>query len=108
MSGVTGILWRVALLAVLTLAGFAAYSWSTGGTQDEKIVAIVQDSTDQSGPGAPDPKQGMFIEDIWKPAPTPPGGTSWDVLESTKEDFREGVASFVERRAPKFPRVGGD
>jgi len=29
------------------------------------------------------------VEDIWKPAATPPGGTSWRLLESTKETTRQ-------------------
>lgn len=35
--------------------------------------------------GNPPRKQ---VEDIWKPAATPKGGTSWKLLESTKEQQR--------------------
>jgi len=37
---------------------------------------------------APDPKAGPVVEDIWKPAATPRGGVSWEVLESAQEVTR--------------------
>ena len=45
------------------------------------------------------PKQD--VKDIWKPAATPQGGTSWRLLESTKETQR--VASGVIYSKPVFP-----
>lgn len=102
MQGLAGLLWRVALLAVLTLGGLALYSWASTEPDDEKIVTVVQGTADQSPSGMPDPKQGMMIEDIWKPAPTPVGGTSWDLLESTQEDIRVDEAGFTLSK-PLFP-----
>lgn len=45
------------------------------------------------------PKQD--VKDIWKPAATPQGGTSWKLLESTKEAQR--VAAGVIYSKPVFP-----
>lgn len=43
-------------------------------------------------------------ESIWVPAPTPPGGTSWAVLESTKEIQRQQSGTIYSK--PDFsPRV---
>lgn len=48
--------------------------------------------------GNPPRKQ---VEDIWKPAATPKGGTSWKLLESTKEQQR--VVNDVIYSKPVFP-----
>ncbi|MDJ0977736.1 MAG: DUF3299 domain-containing protein [Erythrobacter sp.] len=50
---------------------------------------------------APDPKMGPPVEDIWKPAPTPKGGTSWTVLEATQEEQRLDENGFI-RSKPVF------
>ncbi|MFQ3595278.1 MAG: DUF3299 domain-containing protein [Sphingomonadaceae bacterium] len=47
-------------------------------------------------------QEGPPIEDIWKPAATPPGGVSWSVLESTRETTRTDANGFI-RAKPLFP-----
>ena len=44
---------------------------------------------------APDPKAGPPVEDIWKPATTPKGGTSWQLLESAKETTRRDEQGYI-------------
>jgi len=109
MSEFASVLWRVALLAVVALAGLAVYLWSTAEAGDGKIVATVRDTasqrTNENANGVPDPKQGMMIEDIWKPAQTPEGGTSWALLESTEEDMREGENGFTFSKPLFTPQV---
>jgi hypothetical protein len=41
-------------------------------------------------------------ESVWKPAPTPPGGVAWSVLESTKETTRKDQNNLI-RSKPIFP-----
>ncbi|WP_416907589.1 MAG: DUF3299 domain-containing protein [Polymorphobacter sp.] len=41
-------------------------------------------------------------ESVWKPAPTPPGGVDWAVLESTKEITRKDEKNLI-RSKPVFP-----
>jgi hypothetical protein len=41
-------------------------------------------------------------ESVWKPAPTPPGGTPWSLLESTKEVTRLDENKLI-RSKPVFP-----
>jgi len=41
-------------------------------------------------------------ESVWKPAPTPPGGIAWSVLESTKEVTRLDENKLI-RSKPVFP-----
>ncbi len=41
-------------------------------------------------------------ETVWKPAPTPPGGVAWSVLESTKETTRKDNNNMI-RSKPVFP-----
>ncbi len=41
-------------------------------------------------------------ETVWKPAPTPPGGVPWAVLESTKEVTRKDKNDLI-RTKPVFP-----
>lgn len=41
-------------------------------------------------------------ETVWKPAPTPPGGTPWSLLESTKEITRTDKAGIIWSK-PAFP-----
>ncbi len=47
----------------------------------------------------PDPK----VKDIWKPAKTPPGGTSWTLLESTKLNDRKDPKTGIIYTKPIFP-----
>lgn len=42
------------------------------------------------------------VEDVWKPAPTPKGGVSWQLLESTKETTRTDAQGYI-RAKPVFP-----
>lgn len=42
------------------------------------------------------------IKDVWKPATTPTGGVSWQVLESTKETTRKAPDGYI-RSKPVFP-----
>ncbi|MEM6856243.1 MAG: DUF3299 domain-containing protein [Pseudomonadota bacterium] len=44
---------------------------------------------------APDPKMGPPVEDIWKPAATPKGGTSWKILEATGETTRRDAEGYI-------------
>lgn len=41
-------------------------------------------------------------ESVWQPARTPPGGTSWALLESTEEDQRTSGGVIYSK--PKFPQ----
>lgn len=41
-------------------------------------------------------------ETVWKPAPTPPGGVAWSLLESTKETTRKDQNNMI-RSKPVFP-----
>lgn len=50
----------------------------------------------QQGAAAP-------IEDIWKPAKTPPGGTSWTLLEATKMHDRTDSKTGMIFTKPLFP-----
>jgi uncharacterized protein len=42
------------------------------------------------------------LKDIWKPAATPKGGISWQLLESTKETTRKADDGYI-RSKPVFP-----
>lgn len=42
-----------------------------------------------------------LLDDVWKPAATPPGGTSWRVLESTGEITRTDAEGFIVSK-PRF------
>lgn len=46
-------------------------------------------------------QQAPAVEDIWQPAPTPRGGVSWALLESTEETTR--IADGVIYSRPVFP-----
>jgi hypothetical protein len=47
------------------------------------------------------PSPDEIIEDVWKPAPTPPGGVSWELLETTIELTRIQYDVIYSR--PSFP-----
>jgi len=54
---------------------------------------------------APDPKAGPPVDDIWKPATTPPGGTSWELLEATTETTRRDDMGFILSKPVFTPKV---
>jgi hypothetical protein len=96
--------WRVAALSVLALIGVQTYVYfNNSSLRDNASLSIVnQAQARPSGSAAlnellrsPDPKQGAVIEDIWKPAPTPAGGTSWSLLESAQEVTRTDEAGYL-------------
>ncbi len=62
------------------------------------LVAAAPAAAFQQGARAPAPPP---IEDVWKPAATPPGGTSWELLESTREIQRNERGIIYSR--PDFP-----
>lgn len=47
------------------------------------------------------PRPAKPSESVWRPAPTPKGGTSWAVLESTKE-IKQPAANGAARSRPAF------
>lgn len=47
-------------------------------------------------------QQGAAVQDVWQPAPTPKGGVSWRVLESTKETTRRKDDGYIYSK-PVFP-----
>lgn len=53
----------------------------------------------QSTGRVPDPK----VADVWQPAKTPPGGTSWKLLEQTKLNDRTDKKSGIIYTKPIFP-----
>lgn len=97
LDTLTKIAWRAAAVAVFALIGVQTYVYVNDATlSDDASFSIVnQAQARPSGSAAlnqlvqsPDPKQGAVIDDIWKPAPTPAGGTSWSLLEAAKEVTR--------------------
>lgn len=91
------ITWRIAGLCVFGLCAALIYSAVVGDPEEDTGPLSIVNKAQARAPGssalnnlvnAPDPKQGATVEDIWKPAPTPPGGTSWTLLESAKEVTR--------------------
>ncbi|KEO90955.1 hypothetical protein EH31_07935 [Erythrobacter longus] len=96
----TKVAWRVAALSAFALVGVQIYLGVSGGPETEEIsVSIINkaraQNTGASRSGAPDPKVGASIDDIWKPAATPPGGTSWALLEAAKEVTRTDENGFT-------------
>jgi len=53
----------------------------------------------QKGNRAPDPK----VADVWQPAKTPPGGTSWKLLQQTKLNDRTDPKTSIIYTKPTFP-----
>lgn len=45
------------------------------------------------------------VEDVWKPAATPKGGTPWAVLEATKEITRTDAAGYLYSKPIFTPQV---
>jgi len=56
----------------------------------------------QSGPFSE--REAADLKDIWKPAPTPRGGVSWQLLESTRETTRKAADGYI-RSKPVFPEA---
>lgn len=63
------------------------------------VVSMPASAAMQKGGRAPDPK----IADVWQPAKTPPGGTSWKLLEQTKLNDRTDKKSGIIYTKPMFP-----
>ena len=62
------------------------------------LPAVPASSAMQNGGKAP-------TTDVWKPAATPKGGTSWAVLESTKEKTRVGKDGYIYSKPLFSPAV---
>lgn len=77
---------KPALLALL-LAGLAA-------------APAAAQSGRQTGPYSE--REVAELKDVWKPATTPKGGTSWQLLESTRETTRKAADGYI-RSKPVFP-----
>jgi|GEM_PF-425914 len=95
--------WRVGILAVLAFVGTQIFlQFARSSTENSESISIINEARARA-PGSalndlanpPDPKQGAVIEDIWKPAPTPAGGTSWSLLEAAKEVTRTDDAGYL-------------
>lgn len=104
LETLNSIAWRLGALSLLGLAGVQVYSLATSEPSDENAaLTTIKMARAQEGRapqsqvqnGAPDPKLGPQIEDIWKPAATPPGGTSWALLEAAKEVTRTDENGYV-------------
>lgn len=94
--------WRLAALSVLALLGIQIYVFANGTSEAEPgtVTTLGQMKARTQAPMSrdpkqPDPKQGASIEDIWKPAATPPGGTSWSLLEAAKEVTRTDDNGYI-------------
>lgn len=91
--------WGLAALGAMTLVGVGMFAQFDPESAAPEHVSLVAEARTQafakqssgrqiSGRQSPDPKQGAAVEDIWKPAATPAGGTSWSLLEAAKEVTR--------------------
>jgi uncharacterized protein len=59
-----------------------------------------------AGPGLAMQKGGKApVQDVWKPAATPKGGTPWSVLEATKEITRNGTDGYIYSKPIFTPQV---
>ncbi|MGL5837159.1 MAG: DUF3299 domain-containing protein [Sphingorhabdus sp.] len=63
------------------------------------VTALPAAAAMQQTGRVPDPK----VKDVWKPAKTPPGGTSWMLLEKTKLNDRTDKKTGVIFTKPIFP-----
>lgn len=98
LDALNSAVWRIAALSVVGAVGVLIYvsigSTAQGG--DEAVanrISVFNEARAQSG--SPDPKRGLEVEDIWKPAATPPGGTSWALLERAQEVTRKDENDFI-------------
>lgn len=78
------IAWRVAALSAVALIGVQIYFEFQPEREKPAPISLAE----QTAAGAPDPKTGTPVDDIWQPAETPRGGVSWKILESTDETTR--------------------
>lgn len=104
---VVAIAWRVGVLVCAALLALAVYG-ATRPEQEQLPTAVassrqaVSQGTDAYDLGEPpDPKAGPVVEDIWKPAATPPGGVSWAILEATGETTRTDDEGYIVSK-PQF------
>ena len=96
-------IWRIAALAFIAAFGALSYSQLAPESPAQGAMSWAKEARSQSSsrapqsqaPDIPDPKQGASIEDIWKPASTPPGGTSWALLEAAKEVTRTDASGYL-------------
>lgn len=99
--------WRVGVLACVAVGVLVLYGrFTSPREQPDETVAVqlepVPEALDPLDMGqAPDPKAGAVIEDIWKPAATPPGGISWSILEATGETTRTDAEGYIVSK-PRF------
>lgn len=93
--------WRLAVLACVALFGIHIYA----ETVPERAQPIAIALSSKAKAQAPDPKQGAAVEDIWKPAATPRGGVSWEVLESTSETTRTDSQGYIVSKPVFTPQV---
>ena len=101
----SGLVWRVGVIALVVLGGGYLYTQRQGDTgPPEQAVAVALADLAAGAPAkAPlDPKAGMVLEDIWKPAATPQGGVAWSLLETTEEVTRVNADGFIMSK-PAFP-----
>lgn len=91
----TKIAWRVAALSVFAFVGVLAFASFLDKPETGPASISLANKAKAQSSGAPDPKLGAQIDDIWKPAPTPAGGTSWALLEAAKEVTRTDDAGFT-------------
>lgn len=109
--------WALTGLSLMALVAAAAAFWtqSEAASNDrprhrafpmttlyEVPLAEPADAPDMAG-ATPilEVQQQAPVEDIWQPAPTPRGGTSWSLLESTQETTRTVDGVIYSR--PVFP-----
>jgi uncharacterized protein len=64
------------------------------------VLALATLAIGSAAPAAMQP--GGQVKDIWKPAATPKGGTSWKLLESTGETTRRDAKGIIYSK-PVFP-----
>lgn len=87
--------WRIAASSAFAFAGVLAFAGLSDKSEAGPAPIILASKAKAQSSGAPDPKLGAQIDDIWKPAPTPAGGTSWALLEAAKEVTRTDDAGFT-------------
>ncbi|MFM7403414.1 MAG: DUF3299 domain-containing protein [Erythrobacter sp.] len=110
MSNANVMSWKAALFALAAIGGIGfgvainAALLQTDAAAKPVLRVALSDYAQQKAK-APDYKSGGVVEDIWKPAATPKGGTSWTVLESTGETTRTDTKGYIVSK-PKFtPQV---
>lgn len=69
------------------------------------LAALVIALPIAASPAAMQKGKKVAVEDIWKPAATPKGGTSWAVLEATKETTRKAADGYIRSKPVFTPMV---